>query len=276
MSIRTDLAAEAVGGGPLPGATVRTGERRGVPVTEVTLDREAAARLGRAPGRYLTLETAPLGETALLSSAPATVLAEALTSLLPAEGLILVACLGNARVTPDALGPRTAAGILATRHIAGQEGVFRRFRPVAVLTPGVLGQTGIEAAALVQAAVLALSPAAVLVVDALAAESFSRLGRTVQLSGCGLAPGGGVGNRRAALDRESLGVPVASLGIPTVMDCRALFEPLGREAPPEVAGALLTPGDIDLLADRGAALLAHAINRALQPGLTPEEILALH
>ena len=115
-----------------------------------------------------------------------------------------------------------------------------------------------------------------LVVDALAAESFSRLGRTVQLSGCGLAPGGGVGNRRAALDRESLGVPVASLGIPTVMDCRALFEPLGREAPPEVAGALLTPGDIDLLADRGAALLAHAINRALQPGLTPEEILALH
>ena len=270
MSIRTDLAAEAVGGGPLPGATVRTGERRGVPVTEVTLDREAAARLGRAPGRYLTLETDPLGETALLSSAPAAVLAEALTSLLPAEGLILVACLGNARVTPDALGPRTAAGILATRHIAGQEGVFRRFRPVAVLTPGVLGQTGIEAA------VLALSPAAVLVVDALAAESFSRLGRTVQLSGCGLAPGGGVGNRRAALDRESLGVPVASLGIPTVMDCRALFEPLGREAPPEVAGALLTPGDIDLLADRGAALLAHAINRALQPGLTPEEILALH
>ena len=154
-------------------------------------------------------------------------------------------------------------------------------RPVAVLAPGVLGSTGVESGEAVAALAAALRPGAVLAVDALAARSLSRLGCTVQLSDAGISPGEGVGNRRPSLRRESLGVPVIALGVPTVVDAASLAcdltgnETAAREVTPRGASMIVTPREIDLLVDRAAAALAMAINRALNPSLSQEDFAAL-
>ena len=187
-----------------------------------------------------------------------------------------MACLGNAAITPDALGPRAARWVLATRHVAGREQLFRKFRPVAVLAPGVLGQTGIETAGIIRTVAREIGASAVLAIDALAARDLSRLGRTVQIADCGIAPGAGVGNDRAELSRHTLGIPVVSMGIPTVVDCRTLLHDLGLPAPAGVPQSMVvTPRDVDLLIDRGAHLIGMAVNHAAQPELTPEEIAYL-
>ena len=139
-----------------------------------------------------------------------------LQALLPPEGPVLVLGVGNRRVTADALGPRTVQKIFVTMG-AGCPPV-KGIRPVAAVGPGVLARTGLEALELVRGAVERVRPAAVIAVDALAARDSARLCATVQLSDTGLVPGSGVGNRRSALDRGTLGVPVIAVGIPTVVD----------------------------------------------------------
>ena len=128
--IRTDLALEAAalsGEAELPGISVCRVQKHGLELTTVTVQNEEGARaIGKPPGRYITLETDPIGETALTGTAEAALLGESLSSLLPSEGTLLVACLGNAAITPDALGPRSARWVLATRHVAGREQLFRR------------------------------------------------------------------------------------------------------------------------------------------------------
>ncbi len=265
---RTDLALEAAdtGDGKLPEGVFCEESRKGPLLrTVVRIETEqAAARLGRPTGTYLTLE-GPLGERRAMAGA----LAHALASMLP-SGPVLVIGLGNRAITPDLLGPETAGRILATRHLPEQllEQVgLSGLRRVCVLAPGVMGQTGFEVAELVGAAMRQEPFEAVIAVDALAARSAGRLGRTVQLSDSGISPGSGVLNRRAALSRESLGIPVLALGIPTVAD---ISEP-GQEGEPLMA----TPRDIDRIIQQGAAVLADGINRALQPTLRPVEIEAL-
>ena len=206
-------------------------------------------------------------------------LARELAALLPGEGPVLVVGLGNRQITPDALGPETARQILATRHIPAQlaaETGLTGLRPVAALAPGVLGQTGIETGEIVRSIVRDLRPAAVIAVDALAAQSLSRLGVTIQLSNSGISPGAGVLNARQELSAQTLGVPVLSAGIPTVVDGATLVEDLAggdpAALPPEAHGMMVTPRDIDALIARGAKHLSLAINAALQPQLSLEDI----
>ena len=278
--IRTDLALEAAnlsGESDLPGIEIRRTKKHDLTLTTVTvLDETGSRAIGKPPGRYITLETDPIGETALTGSEEAALLGESLGALLPSEGTLLVACLGNAAITPDALGPRAARWVLATRHVAGREQLFRKFRPVAVLAPGALGQTGIETAGIIRTVAREIGASAVLAIDALAARDLSRLGRTVQIADCGIAPGAGVGNDRAELSRHTLGIPVVSMGIPTVVDCSTLLHDLGLPAPAGVPQSMVvTPRDVDLLIDRGAHLIGMAVNHAAQPELTPEEIAYL-
>ncbi len=231
---------------------------------------------------FITIEAPALSDT------PGTDELEELTArelkkLLPAEGGVLVVGVGNRDVTPDALGPLMAEQIFPTRHIKGEwarVAGLSGLRSVSVISPGVLGCTGIETGEAAQALSTSLKPSAVIAVDALAAKSLKRLGCTVQLSTAGLSPGHGVGNRRPELNRKSLGIPVISLGIPTVVDASLLaFELLGRDAEQEVSprGELMvvTPREIDLVVRRGSRLLAMAINRALNPTLSREDFSLL-
>ncbi|MCL2298843.1 MAG: GPR endopeptidase, partial [Firmicutes bacterium] len=148
------------------------------------LNETGAKAIGKPVGRYVTLELPPLGEYAEVYGPGMECAARELRRLLPPEGPVLVAGLGNGDMTPDALGPRCCALVLATRHLSGElakSAGLGALRPVSCLTPGVLGRTGMESAELVAAAVRAVRPAAVLTVDALCARKLSRLGCTIQL-----------------------------------------------------------------------------------------------
>lgn len=287
--IRTDLALEArelwqQSAGQttkLEGVRAREGERFGLPVTVVeVLDERGEKALGKGRGTYVTVELFGLArrEKAVFARSVRAV-AEQLRGLLgelKGDDCVLVAGLGNRAITPDCIGPEVCRHTLATRHLLEQlPEQFAGFRPVAVLAPGVLGTTGMESGETVKAVCAALRPARVVVVDALACRGVERLCSTVQLTDAGIAPGSGVGNRRAALDRESLGIPVAAIGVPTVIDGATLAADLTGQAVPEGApgrGLLVTPRDIDSRAADIAKVIGYAIDLALHPGVELEEL----
>lgn len=244
------------------------------------LDSKGAKAIGKPVGTYVTIELPPLGEYAHVLGQGMECAARELRRMLPPEGPVLVAGLGNGDMTPDALGPRCCEQVLATRHIADElakSAGLGALRPVSCLTPGVLGRTGMESAEVVAAAVRATKPSAVLTVDALAARKLSRLGCTIQISDSGIVPGSGVGNARKELSRKSLGVPVVSIGVPTVVDAATLVADIAgtEDIPKEGSSMMVTPREVDLLVERAAKLCAMAINRALQPHLQTEDFLEL-
>ena len=287
--IRTDLALEArelwqQSAGQttkLEGVRAREGERFGLPVTVVeVLDERGEKALGKGRGTYVTVELFGLArrEKAVFARSVRAV-AEQLRGLLgelKGDDCVLVAGMGNRAITPDCIGPEVCRHTLATRHLLEQlPEQFAGFRPVAVLAPGVLGTTGMESGETVKAVCAALRPARVVVVDALACRGVERLCSTVQLTDAGIAPGSGVGNRRAALDRESLGIPVAAIGVPTVIDGATLAADLTGQAVPEGAPGrelLVTPRDIDSRAADIAKVIGYAIDLALHPGVELEEL----
>lgn len=138
---------------------------------------------------------------------------------------MLVAGLGNMEITPDSLGPKTSRRVLATRHIGGEiarSTGLDRLRPVAVMQTGVTGQTGIETGEYILSIVRRIRPTAVVAIDALASRRTERLGCTLQISDTGISPGAGVGNHRTKITKETIGVPVIAIGVPTVVDAQTL------------------------------------------------------
>ncbi len=281
MELRTDLALEVRQMHPHCRGVRCEEEKQGdITVTSMTVEtREAAQELGRPVGRYITVSLPSLTDHAFLPGERYECVSEPLSAMLPPEGTILVAGLGNTSVTPDALGPRAVSMIPATRHVIkelersmGQGGM----RSCAVMAPGVLGQTGVEAVEMIRAVCRAVRPAAVVVIDALASRSLERLGCTVQLNDTGVHPGSGVGNCRPAISEAELGVPVIAAGVPTVVDGATLAHDLCAVTPkPEGRGMIVTPREIDLLINRAARLLALAINHALHPSIDPEELVSM-
>lgn len=291
---RTDLAVEAhqlwregADSTALPGVRAEEETRNGFAVTTVTISsREAAQALGKPEGVYITVELDGLlrREESAFQRAVETV-AGCLGPLLPPEGPALVLGLGNRAVTPDLIGPLCVDHLLVTRHLVEQVPEhFGDLRPVAAAAPGVLASTGMESCLVAQALAAQLKPACVVVVDALASRSLERLCRTVQLSDTGVIPGSGVGNHRHPLNRETLGVPVFTVGAPTVVDGATLaldlLERAGRPAPdradlPAGEGFFVTPREVDQrTADLGKAL-GYAVSMALNPSLTVEELTML-
>lgn len=287
---RTDLAVEAQelwreSAGEttkLSGVEAREGEREGVPVTTVrVLDQEGERALGKPRGTYVTLTLEGVANRAegIFGRAVRAVAGE-LASLLEQaapEGLVLVAGLGNRAITPDAIGPKVHEHILVTRHLVEQMPEhFGHLRPVASLAAEVLGNTGVESGEVVGAVCQKLRPACVIAVDALASRSLERLCRTVQLADTGIAPGSGAGNHRMALDRDSLGVPVLAVGVPTVVEGATLAaDLLGADELPDLdpgRSLLVTPKDIDSQVADLSKIVGYGISLALQPGMTVEDL----
>lgn len=288
---RTDLALEArelyqeqAGETTrLRGVRARERQRRGFPVTRVDiLDEEGAAALGKPVGSYRTVDLSPYFRRRSEQFLPAVkALSEELEELLPEEGPVFVAGLGNRAMTPDAIGPLALEHLLVTRHLRE---VLPDFRPTSAAAVGVLGTTGLESAEWVRGLSGTAECAAVVVIDALAARSLQRLCTTVQLSNTGIIPGSGVGNRRTALNEAMLGVPVISVGVPTVVDALTLsLDLLGAEedtqVPPslrEKGGAMfVTPKEVDAQVREAAKLIGYGLSLALQPGLAVEDLMAL-
>lgn len=283
---RTDLAAEAhqlwqqsTGQTTaLSGVKAEDSTTHGFAVHTVTiLDKEGAAALGKPVGRYVTVELDGLLRREEDSfSRAVSAIADLLTPMLPENGLALVAGLGNRAITPDLIGPLAAEHTLITRHLVeGLPDHFGHFRPVAALSPGVLASTGVESGTLVQAAVRELHPACVIAVDALASRSAERLCRTVQLADVGIVPGSGVGNHRMALDRETLGVPVIAVGVPTVVETSTLImDLLGKEDDEGLPGSdlFVTPREVDSRVADLSKVIGYGVSMALNPGLTVEDL----
>mgnify|MGYP004527365191 FL=1 len=292
---RTDLALEArelwqESAGrttKLPGVKAREEKCQGYPLTRVDiLDRRGEEALGKPAGSYRTLDLTAFwqrGEDFFERAVRA--MGQQLRELIPESGPVLVAGLGNAAMTPDAIGPLAAEHVLVTRHlIAAQPVQFSGFRPVAVLRTGVLGTTGVESAEAVRGLAEQVKPSLIIAVDALASRRMGRVCTAVQLSDSGIIPGSGVGNHRAALNRETLGVPVIAVGVPTVVDAATLAADLLEESgmgdvDPErlhqgSGTFMVTPRDIDQQVRDLGKVIGYGINWALQD-LEIEEINAL-
>lgn len=288
LALEARELAEGSAAARLPGVRAEEDSLFGLPLTQVEiLDRRGAEALGRPVGSYLTLDLPELPrqrEEILAAARAVAAMLERLTSL-PKEGPVLVAGLGNRRVTPDAIGPKTADALLVTRHLVNTlPAQFSALRPVSALAAGVTGATGMESGELIHAVVEQLKPGCLIAVDALAARRQERVCRTVQVSDTGIVPGSGVGNARMALDRESLGIPVIAVGIPTVVDaatlCMDLLEEAGqRDFDPgmfrqEGAEWFVTPRNVDSEVDILARMLGLGISTALHEELSVEEVEA--
>ena len=233
MQPRTDLAMEAKAlyersaqeQTKLSGVIAREQERHGVRMTVVKItSAEGEQALGKPRGTYITAELEALTrrEPGSFSNAARTV-GRALRELLGPCRQALVVGLGNRDITPDAIGPEAVKNLIVTHHLqAGQGEALPGLMRVAACQPGVLAQTGIESLELVKCAMQTAQPDVVIVIDALAARSIRRLNRTVQISDAGIHPGSGVGNNRNVITRESLGVPVIAIGVPTVVDAATI------------------------------------------------------
>lgn len=284
MGARTDLALEAreavtknAGEATeLPGVWARERVDRGIKTTRVKiLDERGAQKLNKPIGTYVTLELEPLTrrETAGFERA-AHALARQLRALLPQCTRYLIVGLGNAAVTPDAVGPETIKNIIVTRHLKLAGGAaFDAFSDVSATQPGVLGATGVESVELVKGVAEKVKPEAIVVVDALAASCAHRLCTTVQLTDTGIVPGSGVQNARAAFNRSTLGAPVIAVGVPTVIDADALIPELEGE-PKAISGMVITPRDIDARVRELGRLVGYGIDLAVHRGLRLSDVVS--
>ena len=273
-NVRTDLASEVVQrpeNASLSGLELNEEHICGCRVTAVKINGgEASKVLCKPIGNYLTLE---LDEYIRRRENSFSDAVNALSQLMRRFAEIqnaqsfLVACLGNRAITPDAVGPEVSDSLIVTRHLKQslpQE--FAALSSVAVLRTGVLGTTGIESAQSLKALCGLVQPDCVIAVDALASGELDRLCRNVQICDSGIAPGSGVGNDRAELNRESLGVPVIAVGVPTVIDAAAFC------ADESAAGLFVTPRNIDELVRSVSKLVAYGLNLALHPGLSIADV----
>lgn len=265
----------------LPGVRTMESLLEGYSVTAITVTGEEGSRaLERPIGRYITVDLQPYFQRQdHFFPRGVRCLGRELRHLLPRlkEGdTVLVAGLGNRHLACDAVGPVAVENLLVTRHLlSAAPHPFRRFTSVAAVAPGVVGQTGVETLDLIAGTAGRISPAAVIVIDALCARSRHRLCATVQLSDTGLRPGSGVGNHRAAIDSSSLGVPVIAIGIPTVIAGSSLAHELGGQNAQDVSDLFLTPRDVSSRVSELGRLLGYSISAALNPSLTVEDISGL-
>lgn len=265
MGLRTDLAvekAEIKNAEKLSEKEIKKGE---IILNEITRENEI----------YMTIsfpELMKLNDNQALENEIIT----ALNKLLPnSRDSILAVGLGNTEITADSIGPLTASRLLATRHIMGEfaENIgLDGLKSVSVISPNVLGKTGIEAAEIIKSVADRIKPQAVIAIDALCANSEERLFRTVQLTNTGITPGSGVKNSRKELSENTLGVPVIAIGVPTVMDIGIFKE---NDKSLNDTQMIVTPKDADILNEKICEILSRALNIFLQPEIEKETVLSL-
>jgi len=307
FKIRTDLAVElreeAAKRGDLGDGIIFSEEEDGgvrISVIDVTTP-EGARQTGREQGHYVTLEFGRLwlrGHDEFKHAVE--VVSAQLSSLIgESHGGALVCGLGNDAITADALGPKVVSNLIVTRHLKYQAPAIYQslgMAEVSAVTPGVLGRTGIESAALIGAVAAEVKPAVVIAVDSLASRRLSRLATTLQLSDTGICPGSGVGNHRSAIDRDLVGAKVIGIGVPMVVDAATLaydvlgtvaedggFEPDERISHQTITSLLdregsnffVTPKESDIIVAEMARLVGYSINRAFYPDVGFDEMVRL-
>lgn len=261
---------------------------------------EGEKAIGKPVGSYVTVDIRGLkiAQEEELEKAAIVVsreLGKIIDNHIDKQGEILVVGLGNIYVTPDSLGPKVINDIEVTRHIINYlpQYVEEGTRMVSAISPGVLGTTGIETVEILKGIVDNINPKLLIVIDALASRSIERISSTVQISDTGIVPGAGVGNTRSEISKNSLGIPVVAIGIPTVVETAVLvndsldlfIEKLQEEAKsndylnrlkeednyeeikealiPKEYNLIVTPKEIDELIENMTKIVATGINQSV-------------
>ncbi len=295
---RTDLAMEAHElayknkNSPVDGVIFREEITESYKMTRIEiLNEKGEKETGKPIGKYLTLHTGKLWEGGIeniyfASNAVSKLLRELAGNDLGA-GPVLVAGLGNITITADAIGPKCVSHIIVTRHLKDNSpDLFESlgFYDVAALSPGVLSQTGIETSEIIKSVAKKISPSLIIAVDSLAARDVSRLGTAIQLTDTGIAPGSGIGNRRSALNKKTLGVPVISIGIPTVVDALTLTANIlekyygGADMLSdnmEESDFFVTPKDTDKIISYMSKVIGYSVNMTFHEKLSYEEMISI-
>ncbi|EQF99434.1 GPR endopeptidase [Clostridioides difficile] len=313
ISVRTDLALEASEmceksqeGSSIPGVKIETKELENCIVTKVeVIDRQGAEIMNKDIGKYITLESNLMkfdddeSREEMISY-----LKEELVDIFGQDKnkKTLVIGLGNRNITSDALGPKSVSKTLVTRHLFKNynKDYDDDFTEVSALSPGVMGVTGIETSEIVKSLVEKVKPDRVVAIDALASRKMERENSTIQISTAGISPGGGVGNTRKSLTKETLGVDVIAIGVPTVVDAATLtidvldmaidnliaqseetesfYEMLKKlkeeekyhlikdSLDPYDKNLIVTPKDIDDTIENLSIIISEGLNRSLHPG----------
>ncbi len=299
FQIRTDLALEArecieENEGEIRGVRYEElyDEEKDITVTRVMIDTKNGAKaMGKPIGTYITMEVPRMQEPDEdYHREISEELAKQIKTLIfndNEERSILVVGLGNRDVTADALGPHVVDNLFITRHVVKEYGKAAynvdRIHLISSIEPGVMAKTGMETAEIVKGVVEQTTPDVLIVVDALAARSIRRLNRTIQITDTGIHPGSGVGNHRNALTKESLGIPVIAIGVPTVVDAATIvgdaLEKLVKECTDadsniglgqfpktmtELGNMYVTSKDIDAVVKQLGFTVSEGINIALE------------
>ena len=314
-SIRTDLALEdkerfESDNVEVQGVSLKEDydEEREIKVTTVKIETENGAKVMRKPvGTYITMEAPNMAVPdedyhAEISKELAKFLSRFIRKD-KEDYSILVAGLGNRKVTPDALGPYVVDNLNITRHIVKEYGKYamgeENVRLVSAIVPGVMAQTGMETVEIIKGIVRETKPDMMIAVDALAARSSKRLNRTIQISDTGINPGSGVGNHRNAITKDTVGIPVLAIGVPTVVDAATIvndtmenlilalessetlrgvgvvmqgynaaekYELVKELISPHLNGLFVTPKDIDETVKRISYTISEALNMLFSKG----------
>ncbi|MCM1500983.1 MAG: GPR endopeptidase [Clostridium sp.] len=298
MRGRTDLAVEMKediqSDEPITGVHVMTKNNGDTDIKEVRIvveNEQGAVNLGKPVGTYITLESEHLQKEDEGYHEPMMeVLAKHLRQFIGNKRRIMVAGLGNREVTPDALGPFVIDNLYVTRHLL-KEGIISKSVEISAIAPGVMAQTGMESVTILKALVKEIKPEMLIVIDALAARNSDRLNKTIQLADTGINPGSGVGNHRDAINKESVGIPVLAIGVPTVIAVPTIVNDamdmmvaaIGKQSAknvlkrfneeeryqlacemvtPYLENMFVTPKDIDEAVKRVSYTISEAINEA--------------
>ena len=228
MNVRTDLAYEAVD--TLKSKYKQFKKYENIKVYETKVSKTLAKKINKKPGDYylidITKENINDSESLLRIESFFT---QQLKQILKKEKIDynskgLIVGLGNMNITPDSLGPKVVDKVIVTRHIfeLDEKQIDKGISNICALSPGVMGTTGIETSDIIKAIIEKIQIDYVIVIDALAASDIKRVNKTIQVTNAGISPGSGVGNKRKELSKETLGVPVIAIGIPTVVDAATI------------------------------------------------------
>lgn len=317
-NIRTDLALEAKemhseqNQDSIPGVKVDQYQDDDITVTRVEIMSPLGEeRLGKPQGHYITIEAPGIkNRDPEYEEKVSQYLADELrkiTRLGPSSTTLIVG-LGNWRITPDALGPKVVERMMVTRHILElmPDQVDERVRSVCAIAPGVLGITGIETGEIIKGIADRIKPDLIIAIDALASRKTDRIGCTIQIADTGISPGSGIGNRRTAINAETLGAPTIAIGVPTVVyahtigrdSLEILIREFSNQAVPGspfykmlkemdesqldalvaqvltqgLGDLVVTPKEVDMLIDDVAGIISDGLNLALHQDISLEEV----
>lgn len=221
-NVRTDLAIDNLIVDKNNEIKSNTKVVKDVSITSIKLNSKEAKLIGKKPGSYITIEFKDITDYAN-NKKVTDIFSNTLKDLLKKlkinkkkKGLIIG--LGNNASTPDCLGPLSVDKIVVTRHLYKIVDVDKNFSNIAVIKPGVMGETGLETATIINGIVAKNKIDYIIVIDALKSNSISRLNKTIQITDTGIHPGSGVGNKRKEISKDTLGIPVIAIGVPTVVD----------------------------------------------------------